>query len=117
MVRLKGKKKGSSSTEKMRKASGDNTGSGGDGNPDDYIVTPLDRHGATCGGGRGGQEGYVPRSMYHFGVVATFPGGSESGYNSITLQGGVIGFAIGGSGGGTNPFGHSGGVSSNVADK
>ncbi|CAN1140023.1 hypothetical protein LINPERPRIM_LOCUS23692, partial [Linum perenne] len=81
----KGKKKGSSSIEKRRKVSGDDTGSGDDGNPDDYIVTPLDRHGATGGGGRGGQAGYVPLAMYRFGAVATFPGGSEVGYNPVTL--------------------------------
>ncbi|CAN1790953.1 hypothetical protein LINPERHAP1_LOCUS19053, partial [Linum perenne] len=47
LAKLKGKKKGSSSTEKMRKVSGDDTGSGDYDNPDDYIVTPLDRHGGS----------------------------------------------------------------------
>ncbi|CAN1124758.1 hypothetical protein LINPERPRIM_LOCUS31275, partial [Linum perenne] len=31
----------------MRKVSGDDTGSGDYDNPDDYIVTPLDRHGGS----------------------------------------------------------------------
>ncbi|CAN1762263.1 hypothetical protein LINPERHAP1_LOCUS8289, partial [Linum perenne] len=47
LAKLKGKKKGSSSTEQMRKVSGDDTGSGDYDNPDDYIVTPLDRHGGS----------------------------------------------------------------------
>ncbi|CAN1132842.1 hypothetical protein LINPERPRIM_LOCUS30314, partial [Linum perenne] len=53
--------------------SGDDTGSGDYGNPDDYIVKPLDRHGATGGAGRGGHTRYVPPAMYRFGDVATFP--------------------------------------------
>ncbi|CAN1172215.1 hypothetical protein LINPERPRIM_LOCUS30879 [Linum perenne] len=47
LAKLKGKKKGSSSTEKMRKVSGDDTGSGDYDNPDDYTVTPLDTHGGS----------------------------------------------------------------------
>ncbi|CAN1121310.1 hypothetical protein LINPERPRIM_LOCUS2118, partial [Linum perenne] len=56
LAKFKGKKKGSSSTKKMRKVSGDDTRSGEYDNLDDYIVTPLDRHGGSstvAGKGKG----------------------------------------------------------------